>query len=103
MGQIFMSECVMAKTLTVTNVNVITELATGDLIYQVMFGNYIRTTPEILSRIPPNAREPLAASKNIAVSEMTLFIKTNEVPYKVGSKWNIRISKNGRLNLVEAK
>ena len=98
-----MSEHVVAKRLIVTNINVITELATGDLIYQVMLGNYIKTTPEIISRIAPQAREPFAASKSIAVNEMALFIKTDEVPYKVGSKWNLKIQKNGRLNLVEAK
>lgn len=98
-----MSEHVIARTLTVTNINVITELATGDLIYQVMLGNYIENTPEIISRIAPQAREPFAASKSIAVTEMTLFIKTDEVPYKVGSRWNMKIQKNGRLNLVEAK
>jgi hypothetical protein len=98
-----MAEYIVEKTLTVTGIGVTTELATGDFVYQVSFGYYAKTTPEILSRIPPNMREMYSASKSIVINEFSLFIKTDEVPYKTGSKWKLRIRKNGTLNLVESK
>ena len=98
-----MSENIVDKTFIVTSVTVITELATGDLVYQVILGNYVKNTQEIMSRIPPNAREPFLASKNIAVNEISLLLNVDEVPYKVGSKWSMKVHKNGALSLVEAK
>jgi hypothetical protein len=98
-----MSEAIIDKVFTVTSVNVVTELATGDLAYQVTLGCYMKSTPEIINRIPANAREPYLTSKNIAINEITLLIKVDEVPYKVGSKWKMKIHKNGTLNIVEVK
>jgi hypothetical protein len=94
---------IIDKVLTVTSVNVLTELATGDLLYQVTFGYYIKNAPEIINRIPPNARESASTSKFVVINEVFLIIKADEVPYKVGSKWKMKIHKNGTLNLVEAK
>jgi hypothetical protein len=96
-------EDIIDKTLKVTSVNVVTELATGDFIYQVTFGYYTRNTAEILARIPPNMREMLSSTKNIIINEITLLVKAVEVPYRVGSEWKIKINKKGSLNLVEAK
>lgn len=98
-----MSEDIVDKVLVVISVGVVTELATGDLMYQVTFGVHTKITPEILSRVPANAREPFLASKSLAINEMLLLMKVNEVPYKVGSQWKMKINKNGTLNLVEAK
>ena len=98
-----MPEDIIDKTLTVTSVNVVTELATGDFIYQVTFGYYTRNTPEILARIIPNMRDMFSSTKNIVINEITLLVKSDEVPYRVGSKWKMKIHKNGSLNLVEAK
>jgi len=102
-GGIVMSEDIVDKALVVISVSVVTELATGDLMYQVTFGCHTKMTPEILSRIPANAREPFLASKTLAINEMLLLMKVDEVPYKVGSQWKMKIHKNGTLNLVEAK
>ena len=102
-GGIAMSEDIVDKVLVVISVGVVTELATGDLMYQVTFGVHTKITPEILSRVPANAREPFLASKSLAINEMLLLMKVNEVPYKVGSQWKMKINKNGTLNLVEAK
>lgn len=98
-----MAEDIVGKTLEVLIIANATELATGDLIHQVILGEYINNTPEVLSRIPTNMRESYTAKK-IGVGEITLFIKKKEeIPYKVGSKWRLKIHKNGTLNLVEAK
>jgi hypothetical protein len=93
---------IVDKVLTVINVATITELATGDLINQVNFGNYIENTPEVLNRFPAPVRENFTG-KQIGVSELILFIKTEEVMYKVGSKWHLKIDKEGIMNLEEVK
>ena len=98
-----MSENIVEKTLTVTTVAITTELATGSVAYQVILGSIEKTTPEILSRIPANQREPFLATKNIAVNQITMILDVDEVPYKVGSKWKVKIRKNGTLNLVQEK
>jgi hypothetical protein len=98
-----MTENIVDKTFIVTSVTIITELATGDLVYQVTLGSCIKNTPEILNRIPSNSRESFLGTKNIAVNEISLLLKVDEVPYKVGSKWKMKIHKNGTLNMVEAK
>lgn len=97
-----MSECIVDKTLVVTGVSVVTELTTGDLIYQVVFGEYVKNTPEILGRFPANVRDAYVGNK-IAVNEVMMIMKVEEVPYKVGSKWKLKIQKNGTLSLVEVK
>jgi hypothetical protein len=90
------------KTLTVLSIAPTTELATGDQISQVTFGQNIDVTNEVISRIPPNARETFFA-KTIGVNEFVLFIKSEEVPYRVGSKWKLTIKTNGTIGLVESK
>jgi hypothetical protein len=97
-----MSENIVDKVLIVIGVSVITELATGDFVYQVNFGSYTKNTPEILARIPANQRESFVG-KQVAIIEAQFIIKTDEAPYKVGSKWQFKIGKNGNLSLVEAK
>ncbi|MGD0202658.1 MAG: hypothetical protein ABSC20_01975 [Candidatus Bathyarchaeia archaeon] len=97
-----MPECVVNKILTVTGVNVISEMATGDLAYQVNFGYYVENKPEIIARIPSAIRENFVG-KQIAFNELSLIFKTDKVLYAVGSKWNLKIFKNGNLSLVAAK
>ena len=94
-----MSDYIVDKILVVIGVGVVTELATGDFINQVTFGYYAQNTPEILKRIPTPVRENFSG-KQIGIAELTLFIKADEVMYKVGSKWHLRINKNGTLNLA---
>jgi hypothetical protein len=97
-------EDIVDKVLVVTSVNVLTELATGDFIYQVTFGYYVKSSPEIINRIiPASSREMYSTSKNMIINEVSLLVKTDEVPYKVGSKWRMRIRKNGALSLVKAE
>lgn len=99
-----MPEDIVDKVLIVTSVNALTELATGDFVYQVTFGYYVKSTPEIINRIiPANMREMYSTSKNIIINEVSLLIKTDEIPYKVGSKWKMKIRKNGTLSLVKAE
>jgi len=97
-----MSEDFTEKILIVTSASTAVELATGDLINQVTFGYYIQNSPEILGRIPANARENFMG-KQITFNELSLLFKAEEIPYKVGSKWKLKIHKNGTLSMVEVK
>ncbi len=92
----------ISKMLTVLNINTATELTTGDNMYQVVLGYYTERTPEIMNRIP-DALKQTAIGKQIGITELVLFIKKQEIPYRVGSKWELTIRDNGTLNLVEAK
>lgn len=97
-----MPDYIVDKILTVINVAAVTELATGDLINQVSLGNYIENTKEVLNRVPAFMKENFTG-KQIGITELILFIKTEEVMYKVGSKWHLKIDKEGTLNLSEVK
>lgn len=90
------------KILTVTNVATITDLSTGELTNQVSFGHYIENTPEVQSRLPLPLRENFPG-KQIGIAELILFIKTDVVVYRVGSKWHLKIDKEGTLILEALK
>lgn len=97
-----MSEDILTKTLSVVSINPVVEIATGDNIYQVVFGEYVDITQELLSRLPPTARQRSAFGKKIGISHLTLFIKKTEIPYTIGSTWKITISSDGTLKIVKA-
>jgi hypothetical protein len=95
-----MSEFLVEKTVTVTQISNTIELATGDLMYTVFFGEFIDVTPEVLSRIPGMSPANYPGKKLGAVW-FTLNLKTDKVPYKVGSKWTLKIQENGIVSLAE--
>ena len=97
-----MPEYLVDKTKVVTGVAVVTELSTGNLAYQVSFGEYVKNSPEIVNRLPANVRGTFTGDK-IAINEIMVVAKMEEVPYKVGSKWRFQIQKNGTLTLVEVE
>ncbi|MQY62094.1 hypothetical protein GH146_02240 [archaeon] len=98
-----MSEDILAKTLSVISINPTTELATGDMIYQVVFGEYIDITQELLSRLPPTAVQRSALGNKIGIAHLILFLKKTEIPYTIGSTWTITVNGDGALNLVKAQ
>jgi hypothetical protein len=94
-----MPEFLIEKTVIVTQISNTIELATGELIYSVFFGEFIDATPEVLSRFPPS---PVTyPGKKISAMWFMLNLKTDKVPYKVGSKWKLKIQENGVISLVE--
>ena len=87
------------KILVVVSVGPVTELASGDSAYQVIFGRWVDTTPELVSRLPADQKE--TAGKQTALNELEFLMKHDKPPYKVGSKWRFTISKNGAVSMVE--
>ena len=97
-----MSEFLIEKDVFVSGISSTIELATGESIYSVSFGEMIDVTPEVLSRLPP-VSPPIVYPKKIPALWFVLNMKTDEVPYKVGSKWKLRIQPNGSISLAELK
>jgi hypothetical protein len=97
-----MSEFLIEKDVFVSGIGNTIEIATGELIYSVSFSENIDATPEVLSRLPP-LTPPAVYPKKIPAMWFVLNLKTNEVPYKVGSKWKLKIQTNGTISLAEVK
>jgi hypothetical protein len=89
------------KILVVTEIRPTLEVATGEAMYQVIFGEYISNTPEVAARL--NAPNQASFAKKFPVIWLAMNVKiTGELPYKVGSKWQFTTTENGTVNLVEA-
>jgi hypothetical protein len=87
------------KIVTVTQVQLLQEVETGDLMHQVTFGEFVEYTPEIAARVIPQPKGVFGSQ--IHVVWMMLNIKTAEFPYKIGSKWKITVTENGTIKMVE--
>jgi len=82
---------IFEKSLEVIEIRVVPEIATGDLIHQVVFGEYVKCTTNRDSDAP----------QEVPVVWLTLCIKkTDTQQYAVGSKWKLTRSDNATLNLV---
>jgi len=92
-----MSGQTITKNVTVISVVPAIELATGEGLQQVAFGENIEVTNEILSRIPPQS----LVGKKLGVSDLILFVKMEESPYAVGSKWRLTVETDGKITLVK--
>jgi hypothetical protein len=98
-----MSAPMIEKSLIVTGIGMVYELTTGEPMYQVNFGEYLDSTPELTSRLSAASGTPFNGKK-IAANWLLLNIKTTGVvPYKVGSKWKLTVEDNGSTSLVEIK
>jgi hypothetical protein len=89
------------KEFVVVGVNPIVELTTGDTLQQVVFGEYVDATPEVLGRIPQVMREGIG--KRVGVNEVTVVLKKDEIPYRIGSKWKLTINQDGEIKVAESK
>lgn len=95
---------IVEKELTVTGIGIVYELATGEPLYQVNFGEFINSTPELAGRLTAMSGGALFNGKKIAANWLILNIKTDgAIPYKVGSKWKFTVKEDGTTNLVEIK
>jgi hypothetical protein len=86
------------KDLVVYQVFPITEVATGNIIYQVLFGEYVDVTPDILDRMDMMPGQPIP--RRVPVMWLALNMKDDTVPYRVGSKWRATMDEQGNINLA---
>lgn len=89
-------------TLEVISVGRVTDITTGDLIYQIQFGHMIEVDEQMRKNIPqPLGAVPMRQQASVVLVLMLDF--EGSVPYKVGSKWTLSISERGNIALKEVK
>jgi hypothetical protein len=86
------------KEVEVIQVTRAVESHTGESIFQVQFGEVIEVDEELRRFVP--AAPFSKPQRFVYPAALTLFIKSEKpLPYKVGSRWVIRVQKDGRLSL----
>jgi len=92
---------IFEKEVIVTEIRCIREVQTGDAIHQIQFGDYIKSTAEIVQKINQMSNV-VRVGDDIPVQWFTLNVKNVKViPYKVGSKWKLAMNENGSITMVE--
>lgn len=75
------------------------DIESGETVYEVSFGKTFKVNEKIRSRIksPESGEPPEVLSVNI----VTVVIPAGPpVPYKVGSKWSLKINEDGSLSVT---
>ena len=67
------------RELTVYAISPSTEVSTGENMYQVLLGEYIDVTPEILKTLPLQPAQTIP--KQVAVFWLALNVKTNDFAF----------------------
>lgn len=44
-----------------------------------------------------------AVGKTVGAMELSVFLKAEEVPYTIGSKWNVTIKSDGSISVEKAQ
>ena len=92
---------VFEKELIVLGVVPTIELATGDQLFAVTFGEYLNKA-QVAPRLTQEQQH--ASGDRVTANWLMVFVKTDKlIPYIVGSKWKLSVSENGTLSLVESK
>jgi hypothetical protein len=82
------------EVVEVISINPATDVITGDLVYQVIFG--IIGSP--MQGLPLSAPQ-----KQIASNRLILYFKVGEgSPYLAGSKWKMKVENDGRISLEKS-
>jgi len=95
------------KTLVVTEIRLVQELTSGELMHQVSFGEYVSSKGSLpglnLQFNPQNSGGSIMVAGNkVPAMWLALNIKAADAfPYAIGSKWKMTIKENGTVNLVE--
>ena len=90
----------LQKVVEVFAVTRVTEGLTGESIAQVTFGEMAELTPDLRPFFPsqPTGGMP---PKRVGANQLVLFYWGHgEVPYKIGSRWKLRVAPNGALSLI---
>lgn len=89
----------LEKIVEVLAVTRVTEGLTGNPIAQITFGELAEITPELRQFFPiqvGGGRPP----KRVGMNQLQLFYwGQGQIPYKVGTKWKLRVSPSGEISL----
>ena len=93
----------MVKNLTVISVTPVSSVESGEILYQVAFGKYVKMTEQLAKRIPQQQANGLP--KEIGINEIILISKfSSQIPYAVGSKWRFSLNEtDGEIKLTQVK
>ena len=95
------------RVLVVYSIVPTTEVTTRETIYQVLLGEFVDMTPDLLNVITQNQQaleQPVQIPANrIPVLWLAINFKGGEVPYLVGSRWKLTIKENGNMDLVSLR
>lgn len=85
------------KKLEVLSITPTVETQTGDTISVISFGEYIPVDEDLKKslKLPDGVRMP----KKIGVNWLILYLKTDKMPYAIGSNWELTIKPDGNLEL----
>lgn len=86
----------------VISVGRITEISSGEFIYQVQFGRMFNLTDQNRANIPQMMGVPISKKQVSVVLVLNIDFK-DAAPYRVGSKWTIGIDAKGNMSLKEVK
>jgi hypothetical protein len=90
-----------SKLVEVVGVSIATEASTGETLYQVTFADRTEVTPQLRPYVPspPGTMPP----KEVAFNVIIMFFRFDtEVPYRVGSKWQLTVGADGRITVEHA-
>jgi hypothetical protein len=80
----------MERTVKVLSVTLVTDVLTGNLVFQVSFGQ--------IGKPPEGAAHP--SIQQVASNVITIFLPSDKkCPYVAGSDWSMGIADNGNVEL----
>lgn len=89
------------KIVEVLGANRAVEAATGGSLFQVVFGVMTPVNDQLRAVLPKT--EGTLPPKEVGINTMILFFPFKEgLPYTVGSRWNLTVYGDGKLELTRA-
>ena len=96
-GRKILISMAVEKVLTVLSVTSAPELSTGDQLTVVSLGDYVDK-----SGITSRLTNPEQYANQIPAIYLAFFYRAStEVPYRVGSKWRMRIEDDGSMSVTK--
>ncbi len=92
------------KRVVILSISPAIEIKTGNNMLVVGFGEYIEATDEVKKRI--NLAQGTPVPNQLAVNTLLIYIpykKDSELPYKIGSEWNLEVDTKGNITLKAEK
>ncbi len=90
---------IQERELVVFSITPVVEIATGDTLYQVALGESVDATSEALARTIQLTG--LTKPKIVNALWLMVNVKSEVIPYRIGSKWKLVVNEDGSLSLTE--
>lgn len=95
---------IVEKELQLLSINGTTELATGDYIVRLDFGELIENTPDTANRLQASAGSNPIGMKKVPTNTVFIFLTLEHASsFKVGTKWKLMIGQDSKITLESVK